>query len=364
MNEPIRVLHIVGGVMDVGGIEMFLMNYYRHIDRSKIQFDFCIVEEGGGHFDQEILSLGAIIYNLPNKKRHPIEHIRKLSKVLSQYRQLPVHMHLDGMNGVYGSLALLNKNSIRISHSHNTNHLTTNHLKRFIHDGSRLLNRIVNNHFAACSKEASLWLHGKRITKKYTLIRNAIDTKKFKFNPQLREEYQKKFNISNEVVIGHVGRFHPQKNHHFMIQIASELKKTDYKFKMVFVGTGELLDEINHITKQNNLEENIIFIGKSDTPQDYFHMFDIYLLPSLFEGLGISLVEAQTNGLTCLIAKSIPQEAIFNSNVITVPTYDIELWSKEIVKLEMKRVFPTKNPYEISLNIFLLLSFYNGAVQL
>ena len=176
--------------MNVGGIEMFLMNYYRYIDRSRIQFDFCIIEEGEGRFDQEIQRLGGNIYNLPSKKRYPIKHVRMVLNVLSNYRHLPVHMHLDGMNGIYGLIALLNKNKIRISHSHNTNHLTTNPLKKFIHDISRLLNRIVNNHFAACSKEASLWLHGKKNAKKYTLIRNAIDTDKFTFKPQLREKYR------------------------------------------------------------------------------------------------------------------------------------------------------------------------------
>lgn len=363
-KEPIRVLHIVGGVMDVGGIEMFLMNYYRHIDRSNIQFDFCIVEEGEGHFDQEILSLGGTIYSLPNKKQHPIKHIRELSNVLSEYRQLPIHMHLDGMNGLYGFIALINGNKIRISHSHNTNHLSTNPLKRLIHNTSRFLNRMVNNYYLACSKEASIWLHGEKKTINFILIQNAINTKNFKFNPQLREDYRKKHNIQEQVVIGHVGRFHPQKNHRFLIQIANELKKMNFRFQMVLVGSGELFEEITSMTKQNNLEENIIFIGKTDKSYDYYNMFDVYLLPSLFEGLGISLVEAQTNGLTCLIAESVPQEAIFNSNVITIPFYDREVWSKEIVKLETKRFDPINNPFDVNQNINQFSDFYERVVQL
>jgi glycosyltransferase involved in cell wall biosynthesis len=202
-------------------------------------------------------------------------------------------------------------------------------------------------------------LHGKRNTKKYTLIRNAIDTEKFKFNPQLREEYREKFNISNEVVIGHVGRFHPQKNHHFMIQIATELKKQDFRFKMVFVGTGELFDEINNMSKQNSLEENIIFTGKTSTPEDYYHMMDVYIQPSKFEGLGISVVEAQMNGLFCLISDAIPDEVCISENFRKLSIESPLEWVESTKSIKIKRYPVEGDEYNIKKTVTILENHYN-----
>jgi glycosyltransferase involved in cell wall biosynthesis len=363
-SKPIRVLHIVGGVMDVGGIEMFLMNYYRHIDRTIIQFDFCIVEEGEGHFDQEIRSLGGVIYNLPSKKRHPINHLKSLLKVLKQYRKCPVHMHLDGMNGLYGLIALINKNQIRISHSHNTNHLTNNIAKRLIHDFFRLLNRFVNNKFAACSNEACLWLHGIKNAQKAILIRNAINTINFEFSEALRNQYREYYGITDEIVIGHVGRLHPQKNHRFMLEIALELKTLNVDFKIVFVGDGELHNDIETFISKNELSKVVIMVGKTDTPEIYYNMFDLFILPSFYEGLGISLIEAQSNGLPCLVSENIPAEAILSSNTKTMPLVEISTWIKTILNTSRKRFHLFNNPYDIFINLPKLVDYYKGQISL
>jgi glycosyltransferase involved in cell wall biosynthesis len=362
--KPLRVLHIVGGVMDVGGIEMFLMNHYRHIDRDVIQFDFCIVEEGHGHFDHEIRSLGGELHNLPSKKSHPIQHLKGLLHVLKKYRNNPVHMHLDGMNGLYGLIAFLNNNKIRISHSHNTNHLTNSPIKRFIHDSFRLINRVVNNYFAACSNDASLWLHGKSNSHNSIIIRNAIDTKKFAFDETLRNQYRGHYGITDEIVIGHVGRLHPQKNHRFMLNIAMELNAINSKYKFVFVGDGILYDEIKSFINNNSLNKTVIITGKTNTPEEYYNMFDIFILPSLFEGLGISLIEAQSNGLPCLVSENIPSEAILSSNTKTMPLVEISTWIKTILNTSRKRFHLFNNPYDIFINLPKLVDYYKGLISL
>jgi len=352
------VLHIVGGVMDVGGIEMFLMNYYRHIDRNGIQFDFCIVEEGEGHFDQEIRSLGGVIYNLPSKKRHPIKHLNSLLKVLRDYRNYPVHMHLDGMNGLYGLMALLNKNKIRITHSHNTNHLTNKPVKRFVHDFFRLLNRVVNNNFAACSYDASVWLHGKRKSKNSYIILNAIEIEKFKFNKAIRDSLKIKYDLKDEIIIGHVGRFHHQKNHKFMLEIAKYLKNSNFNFKMLFIGGGDLFELVNKSILDSELKNYILLINKTTTPEIYYNVMDLFIFPSLFEGLGISLIEAQTNGLPCLASNLIPSQAIFNLNVITLPIDSSKKWSEKIMSSIWKRNQNSLNPYNIKININFISRLY------
>jgi glycosyltransferase EpsF len=356
--KPLRVLHIVGGVMDVGGIEMFLMNYYRHIDRDVIQFDFCIVEEGNGHFDHEIRSLGGELHNLPSKKRHPIKHLKGLLHVLKKYRNNPVHMHLDGMNGLYGLIAFLNNNKIRISHSHNTNHLTNSPIKRFIHDSFRLINRLVNNHFAACSNDASLWLHGKKTANRAFIILNAIETDRFLFNQEARTTYREKYNIKNEIVIGHIGRLHYQKNHNFMLKLAKGLLDKKIDFKMIFVGTGELIDSLKVKIKSYNLNNNVILVGKTAIPEAYYNMFDIFILPSIFEGLGISLVEAQANGLPCIISDNIPQEAILNNNITILSIDDSSLWVESTLKIELTRFKDVSDSYDIKNAIIKITEYY------
>ena len=348
--------------MDVGGIEMFLMNYYRNIDRNVIQFDFCIVEKGKGHFDDEIRSLGGIIYNLPSKRKHPIRHLIELLKVLKFYRIQPVHMHLDGMNGLYGIIALLNNNKLRISHSHNTNHLTSHIIKRPIHEFFRLLNRIVNNHYAACSIEASIWLHGGEKTLNAKLISNAIDTNKFEFDNEIRNEFRERYGISNETVIGHVGRFHPQKNHRFIFDIAMELKALNTNHKFVFVGDGILHDKIASFITNNGLDEKFILIGKTDTPEKYYNMFDLFILPSLYEGLGISLIEAQSNGLPCLVSENVPSEAILSSNARIIPLIDLSFWIGAVLDMPTKRINLINNPFDITINSPTLMDYYRDLI--
>ena len=362
-NRPLRVLHIVGGVMDVGGTETFLMSYYRNINRDLVQFDFCILEEGESQFDHEIRTLGGRIYNLPSKKRQPINHLKGLLKVLKEYQNYPVHMHLDGMNGFYGLIALLNSNKIRISHSHNTNHLTSNLVKVFIHDISRFVNRYANSHYAACSGNASIWLHGHRNLKKSNIVLNAIKTNDFDFNEQLRIQYRKKYNIADAIVIGHVGRFHNQKNHRFMIEIVKKLAKEKLNFKMVFLGGGELFEAIQKDVIQNNLEDYVLFLGKKSDPHNYYHMMDLFILPSIFEGLGIAIVEAQTNGLPCIVTDTIPSESIFKENVTRLPINTVDPWISQIKTSNLRREYVEINPYNINLSTQKLTDYYMTLVK-
>jgi glycosyltransferase involved in cell wall biosynthesis len=363
-SNPIRVLHVVGGVMDVGGIEMFLMNYYRHIDRTKIQFDFCITEKGISHFDEEIRVLGGIVYNLPSKIKNPISHLRTLNKVLRKYRHLPIHLHLDGMNGIYGLIALIYKNKIRISHSHSTNHLTIKKIKRLFHDFSRILNRHVNNYYAACSKDAAIWLHGKYKATNYVHIRNSIDIKKFEFNNVIREGLRLKYNIKNKVVIGHVGRFSVEKNHYLMVKIATELKKINIDFKFVFVGSGELFDGIRKMVQMNHLTDEIIFTGKTALPEQYYHMMDIYIQPSKFEGFGISVVEAQYNGLPVIISDFIPKEVVLCDNVSIIKSMEPFEWVNIIKQTKLERTGITNMEYSIKVSSTILEDFYLNTVNM
>jgi len=268
------------------------------------------------------------------------------------------------MNGLYGLIALINKNQIRISHSHNTNHLTNNIIKRLIHDLFRYLNRLVNNHYTACGKDASLWLHGTVRTKNALVIRNAVDTEKFSFKHSIREQYRKDYNIKDELLIGNIGRFHEQKNHIFMLEIAKKLKIKSFAFKLILLGGGELLSKIKSLIVAENLVDNILIINKTNVPHHYLNMMDIFILPSLYEGLPVSLIEAQTNGLSCIISDTISDEAIFSDSVVKVSIKDSTLWAKKIMSYTNNRIKPLVNPYNIKSNVDVMSKFYNGVINL
>jgi glycosyltransferase EpsF len=221
-----------------------------------------------------------------------------------------------------------------------------------------LFNRVVNNQFAACSKAASLWLHGKNHNNKANIIINAIDTEKFSFDEETRINYRKKYNIKDEIVIGHVGRFHYQKNHDFMLLIAKGLNERKMDFKMIFVGSGELKESLELKIEDHNLNSNVILVGKTDVPEAYYNMFDIFILPSIFEGLGISLVEAQSNGLPCIVSNSIPEEAIFKGNTNVLPIVDYSVWIDSIQKSELTRTNDSSNPFNIKKSVFTLIDYY------
>jgi glycosyltransferase involved in cell wall biosynthesis len=209
-----------------------------------------------------------------------------------------------------------------------------------------------------------LWLHGEKNTKKNATILNAIDTKEFEFSEALRAQYRKHYGIMDEIVIGHVGRLHPQKNHRFMLNIALELKAINIQYKIVFVGDGDLHNDVESFITKNELSKEVIMVGKTDTPEDYYNMFDLFILPSLFEGLGISLIEAQSNGLPCLVSENIPSEAILSSNTKTIPLVEISSWIKTILNTSRKRFHLFNNPYDIFINLPKLVDYYKGLISL
>lgn len=364
-NGQIRVLHILGGKMDLGGIEIFLMNYFRHVDRSKVTFDFLITEEGEGHFDSEIDALGGKLYNVVSKRINPIRHLLHVSGLLRQYRKNPVHFHLDGMNGLYSLVALISGCKIRISHSHNTAHLTTQPLKLLIHNILRITNRFTSNHFAASSNDAHYWLHGNQKIK-YTWVPNAIDTNIFSYSPSLREFYRNRYNVNQTIVLGHVGRFHPQKNHLFMLEVAKELKRRDFRFKMMFVGEGHLRTEVENRIIKYELRDEVLLIGKLDNVHKIYNCFDAFLFPSKYEGLGIALVEAQYNNLACFTSDRTPMEATISDNVKVI-SLDVKSWVETIANHEYcdreeSAMIIKNNSYSIQDSATILEKFYEGLV--
>lgn len=341
MTEPIRILYVNGGLMNRGGIESYMMNYYRHFDRNRVQIDFVVHNAGGfGYYDEEIKAMGGRIYVLPQKSRHPLNYTRKLKEVLHGGNYKIVHTHMDAMGAWALKAAKECGVPVRIAHSHNTQHLTTNPLKLFVLEQARRnINRYAT-HRIACSDAAGKWLFG---NEPFLIVRNAIDIDRFKFSPELRSQIRREYGIGDDdFLIGHVGRFDTQKNHAFLIDVFAEVWKQCPNCKLMFIGEGRLQatvkqsvtlpPPINIGGKDRILQNSVIFTGARDDVFSFYNAFDLFVLPSLFEGLGIVSIEAQVNGCPNLLSSTIPAEVNISRAVKFLPLQK-RMWIEKIIEL-------------------------------
>ncbi|WP_294130916.1 glycosyltransferase family 1 protein [uncultured Clostridium sp.] len=330
--EPIRILYVNGGPMNRGGIESYMMNYYRNFDKSKIQIDFVAIGERAT-YDDEIESLGGKMYYIPKKSKNYLGYKKGLRNIFKSGKYKVVHTHMDAMGMTVLKEAKKFNIPIRIAHSHNTQHLTNNHIKLKINEYARKNINKYATHMFACSELAGRWLFGDEAFEsgKVEVIKNAINIEKFKFDMQKRNILRNKYDILNdEIVIGHVGRFDYQKNHKFTIEMFQMLINKNKKYKLFLIGNGQLKDEIKKLIKSYGIEENVIILDACDNVNDFYNIFDIFILPSKFEGLGIVAIEAQVNGIPCILSDNIPMEAKVSENVKFISLDNKRLWIKEI----------------------------------
>jgi len=370
-GNVIRILHIVS-VMNRGGIETFLMNIYRHIDHSKIQFDFLVTREEVGIYDNEILVLGGKIHNIP--------HIRKVGLV--KYRQSIidffnthneykiVHCHMNTWAGFFLPLARKCGIPVRISHSHSSADCKTG-LKEFLKFVFKKYNALfINNnatHYFACSQKAGKWLFGEKIAnEKLKIINNAIDTEKFRFNVEVAKKLRKELNIPYDAfVIGHVGRLHYQKNHSFLIDVFQEIKVRKQNVILCLVGTGELKNTIEIKIKEAGLIDSVKMLGIRSDINELMMMFDVFVFPSLSEGFGNVALEAQAAGLKTIVADTVPDEIKVTEQVEFISLKEKKaFWAEQILKYGdgYKRIDTYKDivnaGYDVKKQVKWLESFY------
>ena len=328
MEKKIRVLHVVT-IMNLGGIETFLMTLYRNIDRTKIQFDFLVHRTEVGFFDKEVKMLGGRIFHASamNPKNY-FKYKKELESFLRNSDYKIIHSHLNANSSVVLGAAKKIGIPIRISHSHIDK--TTNGLKGLIKNFNKIfINKVSTNRFA-CSEKAGAWLFGKQGD--FTVFNNSIDTSRFKFDLSTREKLRDELSISQDcLLIGNVARFNYQKNHNFQIDVFYELLKIQKNAKLLLIGEGELQDEIKNKVKHLGIEDSVIFTGAIGNANDYFNAMDIFLFPSKFEGLGIVGIEAQANGLPVLMNDQLPPELNQTDLVYRLSLEaPLNLWVKQI----------------------------------
>lgn len=303
MDNLIRVLQIIGS-MDVGGAETMIMNIYRKIDRSKVQFDFMVSVEKDCFYDNEINQLGGNIYHTVTKSTHPIKFSKDLWKLIKQNQYAIVHIHSsNAMAAIPLTISKLAGVEDRIVHSHNSKDSGNIRLHNvMIH----VVNIMATRKFS-CSDLASKWMYGDKYNEAI-IINNPIDCHLFLHNEKLREKMRNSLGLKNEKTYIHVGRFSRQKNHNYLIDIFEEIHKQDPDSVLLLVGIGELQSKIKEKVYELNLNKSVQFMGIRSDVYNVLQACDCFLFPSLFEGLPLTLVEAQAAGLRCYISDVITKQ--------------------------------------------------------
>lgn len=300
----IRILQVVPN-MNSGGIENYIMNMLRVIDRERFHFDFLEHHEATSFFDEEIRDYGCTIHRIPVlDSKNLYAYNRDLKALFRSQHYDIVHGHAASLAYFYLGAAEKAGVPVRIAHSHGTSFLRTpkGYAKRFVFQQAK---RHANVRLA-CSTEAGKYLFG---NEPFTIAKNAIDTERFAFDSDLRRNVRQRLGVDDDtLLVGHIGRFNLQKNHEFLLRIFAELKKKRSKSKLLLVGEGETKQHIIDLSKNISISEDVLFEKVTDTPQAYYSAMDVFVLPSLFEGLPLVGIEAQCNGLPCLFASSITRE--------------------------------------------------------
>lgn len=359
MSEPIRVLQVVT-YMGRGGLETMLMNYYRNIDRDKVQFDFLTHRDERWDYDNEIESLGGKIYHLPKLNPFSKSYLNALDKFFNEHKEYQiVHCHQDCLSGVVLKVAKKNGVKFTIAHSHNANQ--DKNLKYLIKlFEKRKIPKYADKLFA-CGNEAGRWMFN---TDNFEVLNNAIDTDLYTYNKEKADKVKKEFSIENKFVVGHVGRFNYPKNHKFIIDVFNEVQKVKEDSVLMLVGDGDLRAEIEQKVRDLGLSDKVIFTGVRSDVNDLMHGMDVFLFPSLYEGLGIVLIEAQAAGLKCIISENIPKDGVLTNDVTSISlNQSPAVWANEILKYqEYKRAnnkeIIKKVNYDIKNNAKTLEHFY------
>ncbi|MDY2938252.1 MAG: glycosyltransferase family 1 protein [Fusicatenibacter sp.] len=307
----IRVLQIVT-YMGRGGLETMLMNYYRHMDRTKVQFDFLVHRDFEADYDEEIRALGGKIYHVSRLIPWSVSYRAELKAFFHEHPEYRiVHVHQDCLSSVALQCAKECGVPVRIAHSHNSSQ--DKNLKYLI---KRYYMRKIPEYatdLLACGKMAGEWMFG---GKPFQILRNAVDAEKYQYSPSVAAEMRRELQLKEEVVIGHVGQFRLQKNHEFLIDIFAECVKLNPQVKLILAGDGDTRKKVEEKVSNLGLQEKVLFLGVRTDIDRLLQVMDVFVFPSLYEGLPVTLIEAQAAGLPCVIADHITEECIVTGSLV------------------------------------------------
>lgn len=332
-KQPIRVAQIMGKWLG-GGVEAIVMNYYRNIDKSKIQFDFICDSDSTDIPYEEIEALGGKVILCPPYQK-ALKYHKELKRILKNGNYKIVHSHINTLS-VFSLWAAKSAGvPVRIAHSHSTTN-KKEWKKDLLKQTFRPFSKVFATDYMCCSELSGRWLFGNKEYDKGNvyLLNNAIDLDKFKYNAEIRKRKREELKINDDIlVIGHIGRFVEQKNHRFLIDIFNEIYKKNSNSLLLLAGQGPLMAEIEEKVKALNLENNVKFLGQRNDVNELYQAFDIFLLPSLYEGLPVVGIEAQATSNLCYLSDDMTKETkVLDSTVFMSLNNTAEEWAYRILK--------------------------------
>lgn len=338
MKEPIRVLQIIG-IVAGGGVEAVIMNYYEHIDRTKVQFDFIVHNDNKIDITQKVEAMGGKVYKVTPYYKNPIVFMWDIYKVIKRHHYRIVHSNMNTLSAFSLFAAWAAGAPVRILHNHSTSSPgeTKRNIMKFM---LRPFARLFATHYFACSRLAGEWMYGRKMmdSGKVKIVNNALDLKKYAFNSRKREMLRKELGFTDEFVIGHVGRFMFQKNHEFLIDVFVKAYKKNPHMVLLLIGDGPLRSAMEEKVKKLGLTDHVNFLGLRNDVQNLYNVMDIFVLPSHYEGLPVVGVEAQANGLPCLFSTKVTKEThLTHSAQFLDLSTGASKWAERIVSMKYKR---------------------------
>lgn len=351
-----RILQVVT-YMGRGGIETMLMNYYRQMDREKIQFDFLVHREFRADFDDEIEALGGRIYRIPPMNPVSGSYRKALTSFFRDHPYRVVHCHLSYMSGIVLAAAKKAGVSVRIAHAHTAS--MTVGWKQAVRRLSKYLIPATATQLLACSTEAGKAIFGKHC---FSILPNAIDAEIYRPNNEIRALIREELGLGDAFTVMHVGRMVYAKNHEFLLDVFAKLLKTEANSKLVLVGDGELRTRIEAKAAQLP-ESSVLFLGTRTDVHRLLQAADVFAFPSHFEGMPVTMIEAQAAGLPCVKSDFVTGECAVTDLVISFPIEDADVWVERILQLRgtprLDRFFDIrKSGYDITAAVDSLTLFY------
>ncbi len=343
-KNPIRVLQIIGIVCG-GGVEAVIMNYYRHIDRTKIQFDFVVDGFERTPLDDEVDSMGGKVYHVTPYQKNVFKYMCDIAHIIRENHYMIVHSNMNTISAFSLFVAWLNRVPVRILHNHSMA-VPNEGMRTVMKNILRPFAKLFANRYFACSKVSGEWMYGRRMmgSGKVKIINNAVNLEKFSYREDVRDVLRKELHVPPDTfVMGHIGRFAFPKNHSFLLDVFAEVHKRNPKFVLVLVGDGELRPQIEEKIKQLKIEDSVMLLGLRKDADRLYNIMDVFVMPSWYEGLPVVAVEAQANGLRCLLSDQISEESRINNNVDFLSlNLGADVWAEKILDMEVKRVSNAK----------------------
>ncbi len=335
----IKVLHLFT-TMDNGGVESFLYNYYINMNHTEIAFDFIVPGDKIGFLENDVKKMNSNVYHVSLFKKHPFQQIKQLSKIVREGNYDIIHCHgYKSFIGIF--LGKMHKVPNRIIHSHMA-FVKETIFEKTIRKIITYIIKIYATDFFACGLDAARWLYGNKFynSGKVKIINNAIDLDKFKFNEKYRKKFREEINCTDEILIGNVARLSKQKNQLYSLKIIKKLLEEKVNAKLVLVGSGEDEKLLKKEAKKLGVDSNTLFLGIRSDVNKLLSGLDVFILPSLYEGLPVVLAEVQASGLNCLVSNTVTDEIKVTNNIKYLPLEeDCNNWVNYIKKLLKKEKY-------------------------